>query len=150
MAVTESVWFVIWLGLMTGKLCSHRHSLGFLRGAFLLSRTHRQHSMVNSTEPRQDPSGTPVVSCFFRKEFLWFLLAEFSEKGMTWRDVNFKAIPPTQQPKPKVSNKILWSVVPNAVLRSSMTRRVTLWISIFSNISYCTCTSAASALWNGL
>ena len=46
-------------------------------------------------------------------------------------DVNhFKAVPPTPKPEPKVSNKILWSIVSNAVLRSSMTRRVTFWSSM--------------------
>ena len=39
---------------------------------------------------------------------------------------HFKAVPPTPKPDPKVSNKILWSIVSNAALRSNMTRRVTL------------------------
>ena len=104
--------------------------------------------MVNSTGPRHDPCGTPVVSCFFPERVplictCWVLWERY--------DVHhFKSVPPTPKPDPKVSNKILWSIVSNAALRSSMTRRVTFWSSMFSKISDCTFRSAVSVLWNGL
>ena len=94
-----------------------------------------------------DSCGTPVVSCFFSERVplictCWVLWERY--------DVNHsKAVPPTPKPELKVSNKILWSIMSNAALRSSMTRTVTFWPSMFSKILDCTFRSAVSLLWNG-
>ena len=53
--------------------------------------------MVNSTGPRQDPCGTPVVSCFFSERvplvcICWDLWERYNVN-------HFKAVPPTPKPK---------------------------------------------------
>ena len=94
------------------------------------------------------PCGTPMVNSFFSGKVPLIFTAELFGKDS---DVNHcKAIPPTPKPKPKVSNKIPWSTVSNAALRSSMTGRVTFWSFIFSKTSDCAFRSDVSVVWNGL
>ena len=87
----------------------------------------------------------PAVS--FLKQSLYFV--PMSSLRKIWRN-HFEAVPSTPKPERKISNKVLWSVLSNAALRSSMTRRVTFWSSMFIKISDCIVTSGVSVLGNGL
>ena len=101
--------------------------------------------MVNSTGPRQDPCGTQLVRCFFSERVplmctCWVLWESY--------DVNhFKAVPPTPKSEPQVSSKMLWLVMSNTALRSSMTMTFGHPCSVDIRPYLQTC---FSVLWNAL
>ena len=68
---------------------------------------------------------------FWKSSFSLYLLSSLRK---IWREP-FQNCSTNTKTGTKVSNKILWSIVSNAALRSSMTRRVTFGSSMFSKIS---------------
>ena len=68
---------------------------------------------------------------FWKSSFNLYLLSSLRK---IWREP-FQNCSTNTETGTKVSNKILWYIVSNAALRSSMTRRVTFGSSMFSKIS---------------
>ena len=139
-------WWKEWVW-MTGKLDGHRHS------PVLLGMLFYDLETVGNIDGEQHRAKAGSLWYSSGQLFLFWKISFNLYLLIFWGryDVNhFKAVPPTPKPKPRVSNMTLRSIVSNAALGSSMTRRVTFWSSMFSKISDCTFRSAVSVLRNGL